>query len=616
MSRQTQYQRKATAKSINLHTLYRTYSHKSSFLLVPAIAVVGIMALVSAFFLISDFSANSYAIDDPNDDMIDDQHYVSLSVSDANLSFTPSGSSTVNSKQVNITLSTNVPTGAKLYLSTADNTNALYKDGNTSSSSPTIKPTSTTTTLASMPVNSWGYSLNNATYQAVPTANSAALIANVDDSSVGTTSGGVVSATIPVYYGAKVDSSLPAGTYSNKVVYAAIGTIPISISSVTERVKANKGSSGVDGNGIEDIEKIGIEKYLTDIKAELTDGRYKPSPVKRVMIPKADGSERPLGIPTVKDRIVQMATKIAIEPVFEADFKDCSYGFRPKRSAKQALEKVRKACNNKGYYVVDADIEKFFDNVNQEKLMVLVEQRISDRRIQKLIRQWLKSGVLYGNILTISELGTSQGSVISPLLANIYLNTLDRLWEKYGLTHGILVRYADDTVIICKNKKSANHALNLLRYIMAKLDLKLHPKKTKIVSMWDGKEGFDFLGMHHRRMTTETSKGQLYKETYQYPSRKAMKKMKAEIKKNVNSRSLLVAKEEDLIKNLNPKIIGWKNYYSTKTNERWMQTLDWYIICTFTRWYNKKHQRRNHMSKVGFVRNSIYEKGLKKMARA
>ena len=236
----------------------------------------------------------------------------------------------------------------------------------------------------------------------------------------------------------------------------------------------------MDGIGIEDIEAIGIEKYLKDIKAELADGRYKPFPVKRVMIPKPDGSERPLGIPTVKDRIVQMATKIAIEPVFEADFKDCSYGFRPKRSAKQALEKVRKACNNKGYYVVDADIEKFFDNVNQDKLMVLVEQRVSDRRIQKLIRQWLKSGVLYGNILTLSELGTSQGSVISPLLANIYLNTLDRLWEKYGLTHGILVRYADDTVIICKNKKSANHALNLLRYIMAKLDLKLHQRRRRL----------------------------------------------------------------------------------------------------------------------------------------
>lgn len=383
-----------------------------------------------------------------------------------------------------------------------------------------------------------------------------------------------------------------------------------------KRVKANQGSSGVDGITIKDVEAGGINRYLTGIQSELKSGTYRPLPVRRVMIPKPDGSQRPLGIPCVKDRIVQMATKIAIEPVFEADFKDCSYGFRPKRSAKQALEIVRKACNNKGYYVVDADIEKFFDNVNQDKLMTLIELRISDRRILKLIRQWLKSGVLYGNILEISELGTSQGSVISPLLANIYLNTLDRLWEKYGLIHGILVRYADDTVIICKNKKSANHALTLLQYIMGKLDLKLHPVKTKIVCMWDGKEGFDFLGMHHRRMTTETRQGRTFQETYQYPSRKAMKKMKSAIKSNVNSRSLLVASEEDLIKTLNPKITGWKNYYTTKTSDKWMQALDWYIICTFTRWYNKKHQRCNHMSKVGYVRSTIYGKGLKRMATA
>ena len=248
--------------------------------------------------------------------------------------------------------------------------------------------------------------------------------------------------------------------------------------------------------------------------------------------------------------------------------------------------------------------------------MKLVEQRISDRRILKLIRQWLRSGILYGNILEISELGTSQGSVISPLLANIYLNTLDRLWEKYGLTHGKLVRYADDTVIICKNKKSANYALTLLRYIMGKLDLKLHPNKTKIVCMWDGKEGFDFHGMHHKRMTSETRQRKRYQETYQYPSRKAMKKMKAAIKETVNRRALLVKDEEELIKNLNPKIVGWRNYYRTKLNGKWMRALDWYILCTFTRWFNKKHQRKSYISKMEYVRNMIYSKGLKRMAEA
>ena len=380
-----------------------------------------------------------------------------------------------------------------------------------------------------------------------------------------------------------------------------------------KRVKANKGSSGVDGIRIEDIEKMGIEKYLKELKKELIEGKYIPSPVKRVMIPKPDGSERPLGIPTVRDRIVQMAAKIAIEPVFEADFRECSYGFRPKRSAKQALEVVRKACNNKGYYVVDADIEKFFDNVNQDNLMILIEQRISDRRILKLIKQWMRSGILYGSILTISELGTSQGSVISPLLANIYLNTLDRLWEKSGRTHGILVRYADDTVIICKNKKSVNHAQSLLQYIMGKLDLRLHPVKTKIVNMWDGTEGFDFLGLHHRRFLKINKKGNRYGETYQYPSKKAMKKMKRTVKESINQRYLLVKTEEELIKVLNPKITGWRNYYKTRNDRKWMRAIDWYILCTFCRWNNKKRQQTRKLKGLYATKIRLQEKGLQLM---
>ena len=182
-----------------------------------------------------------------------------------------------------------------------------------------------------------------------------------------------------------------------------------------KRVKANGGAGGIDGISLKDVENYGVEKLLGEIRQEIQNGSYHPKPVKRVYIPKADGKKRPLGIPVIKDRIVQMAAKIVMEPVFEADFKESSYGFRPKRNAHQALEVVRKACNNHGWWVVDADIQGYFDNINHEKLMKLVEIRINDRRMLKLIRQWLKAGVMVDGKFEESKLGSPQGDLCKAL---------------------------------------------------------------------------------------------------------------------------------------------------------------------------------------------------------
>ncbi|MEK4120264.1 group II intron reverse transcriptase/maturase [Paenibacillus sp. FSL W8-0919] len=219
------------------------------------------------------------------------------------------------------------------------------------------------------------------------------------------------------------------------------------------RVRANEGSAGVDGETLADIEKQGEMRFVLECQRLLKEGKYHPQPVRRHYIPKKDGKLRPLGIPMVRDRVIQMATKLVMEPIFEADFQDTSFGFRPKRSAKQALERIRKACNRKGNWVVDVDIQGYFDNINQEKLMKLIEMRISDRRILKLVRKWLGAGVMEEGNIRRSDLGTPQGGVISPLLANIYLNYFDLLWERHGGKLGELTRYADDLVIICKTKK-------------------------------------------------------------------------------------------------------------------------------------------------------------------
>ena len=225
-----------------------------------------------------------------------------------------------------------------------------------------------------------------------------------------------------------------------------------------EEVKANGGSAGVDGVSLEEVERQGEALFLEAIAQDLKAGRYKPQPVLRVYIPKPDGRKRPLGIPTVRDRIVQQACRIVIEPIFEANFQDHSYGFRPKRSAAQAVRAVDKVLL-RGWWVVDADIQGYFDAIDHDLLLTLVKRRVSDRRVLKLLSQWLKAGVIEEGQWRATELGSPQGGVISPLMANIYLHVLDMYWTKQSAGLGTLFRYADDFVVVCRSKTAAERAL-------------------------------------------------------------------------------------------------------------------------------------------------------------
>jgi len=372
-----------------------------------------------------------------------------------------------------------------------------------------------------------------------------------------------------------------------------------------KRVKENGGSGGIDGKSIEDIEAYGVEKLLTEIETELRNGGYRPQPVRRAYIEKGNGKLRPLGIPVIKDRIIQMAAKLVMEPIFEANFKDVSYGFRPKRSARQALEAVREACNKRGWWVVDVDIQSYFDNINHEKLMMLVSMRVNDRRMLKLIRQWLKAGVMTEEGYTRTDIGSPQGGVISPLLANIYLNYLDTRWVKEGSHLGTLVRYADDIVVICRTMKEANHAIRFIKAVMERLELQLNPEKTRLVSMWEGKDGFDFLGMHHKRVSGFTREGTRYYTTYQFPTSKAMKKMRSKVKEVIGKRSALLRSLRELVKELNPILRGWRNYYGLKTAWKWLAKVNWYIHKRFTIWYNKKKKNRRYLADITKIRGLL-----------
>jgi group II intron reverse transcriptase/maturase len=359
-------------------------------------------------------------------------------------------------------------------------------------------------------------------------------------------------------------------------------------------VRANRGAAGIDRQTIAAVEAYGIARLLDELAADLKEGRWRPLPARRVFIPKPGRptEQRPLSIPAVRDRVVQAAAKIVIEPIFEADMLECSYGFRPRRSAHDALQVLIDEAWRGKRWVAESDIADCFEAIPHSGLMSAIEERICDRHVLKLLRAMLRAGVMQDGAVTRSAAGTPQGGVLSPCLANIYLHRLDRQWADRG--SGVLVRYADDLLAMCHSRREAEKALWALTAILAELGLELKSAKTRIVHLKEGGEGLDFLGFHHRWVRGNTPRSRHLRFLARWPSRQATQQARDRIREITDRRRLRVP-VDDVVQDVNRFLRGWSGYFRYGNSARQFNKINHYALDRLARFVAKRHKRsRGH----------------------